>query len=89
MPGYALDDETTIQVVDDAVAVVSEGHRKHFDRRWPGRRATFLRMPLDRRTSNRSGSLCSLAIGSSLNRSIVEPPGRAAISAIWPAYSRF
>jgi dipeptidase E len=30
VPGYALDDETAIQVVDGAVEVVSEGHWKLF-----------------------------------------------------------
>jgi dipeptidase E len=30
-PTYALDDETAIKVVDDAVEVVSEGHWKLFN----------------------------------------------------------
>jgi dipeptidase E len=30
VPGYAIDDETAIQVVDGAVAVVSEGHWQRF-----------------------------------------------------------
>jgi dipeptidase E len=29
-PAYAIDDETAIKVVDDAVEVVSEGHWKLF-----------------------------------------------------------
>lgn len=29
-PAYAIDDETAIKVVDDAVEVVSEGHWKQF-----------------------------------------------------------
>jgi dipeptidase E len=33
VPGYAIDDETAIKVVDGAVAIVSEGHWKLFDRR--------------------------------------------------------
>jgi dipeptidase E len=31
VPGYALDDETALAVVDGAVEVVSEGHWRHFD----------------------------------------------------------
>lgn len=31
VPGYAIDDETAIKVVDGAVAIVSEGHWKLFD----------------------------------------------------------
>ena len=30
-PGYAIDDETAIQVVDGTVSVVSEGHWTLFD----------------------------------------------------------
>ena len=30
-PGYAIDDQTAITVIDGEVAVVSEGHRKLFD----------------------------------------------------------
>ena len=30
VPGYAMDDESAIKVVDGAVEVVSEGHWKHF-----------------------------------------------------------
>ena len=30
VPGYAMDDETAIRVVDDTVEVVSEGHWKLF-----------------------------------------------------------
>ena len=32
VPGYAVDDQTAIKVVDDTVEVVSEGHWKLFDR---------------------------------------------------------
>jgi dipeptidase E len=31
VPGYAIDEETAIKVVDGAVEVVSEGHWKLFD----------------------------------------------------------
>ncbi len=30
VPGYAIDDQTAIKVVDGAVVVVSEGHWKQF-----------------------------------------------------------
>jgi dipeptidase E len=33
VPGYAIDDETAIKVVDGAVEIISEGHWKLFDRR--------------------------------------------------------
>ena len=33
VPGYAVDDDTAIKVVDGAVEVVSEGHWKYFERR--------------------------------------------------------
>jgi len=29
-PSYAIDDQTTIQVVDGAVTVISEGNWRHF-----------------------------------------------------------
>ncbi len=32
VPGYAIDDETAIQVTDDTVQVISEGHWKLFSR---------------------------------------------------------
>jgi dipeptidase E len=32
VPGYAIDDETAIRVVNGAVKIVSEGHWKHFAR---------------------------------------------------------
>jgi dipeptidase E len=32
VPGYTVDDQTAIKVVDGAVAVVSEGHWRLFDR---------------------------------------------------------
>jgi dipeptidase E len=32
VPGYAVDDQTAIKVVDGAVEVVSEGHWRLFDR---------------------------------------------------------
>jgi dipeptidase E len=32
VPGYAVDDETAIKVVDGVVEVVSEGHWKLFER---------------------------------------------------------
>ncbi len=32
VPGYAIDDQTAIQVTDDAVKVISEGHWKFFPR---------------------------------------------------------
>ena len=31
-PGYAVDDDTAVKVVDGAVEVVSEGHWKLFER---------------------------------------------------------
>lgn len=33
VPGYAIDDETAIKVVDGVVEIISEGHWKLFDRR--------------------------------------------------------
>ena len=32
VPGYAIDDQTAIRVVDGAVEVDSEGHWRRFDR---------------------------------------------------------
>jgi dipeptidase E len=30
VPAYAIDDETAVQVLDDTVTVISEGHWRHF-----------------------------------------------------------
>jgi dipeptidase E len=35
VPGYAVDDETAITVVDGAVEVVSEGHWRLFEHQGP------------------------------------------------------